>query len=439
MGYKKTSTPRSTESPGSANLFARAKQVIPGGVNSPVRACVSVGCDPVFVASGQDAHITTANGTKMVDMVGSWGPLILGHRHPAVIEAIERTLKDGVTYGAPTQNEVTFAEIVCEALPSVEILRAVSSGTEATMSALRLARGVTGRSKIVKVDGGYHGHADFLLVAAGSGAATLGLPGSAGVTQGSAQDTCIVPFNDIESARQLFAEQGDQIACVIIEPVAGNMGVVPPKPGYLEALRTLTQQYGALLIFDEVMTGFRVAYGGAQTLYNISPDITCLGKVIGGGLPAAAFGGTRAIMEHLAPIGPVYQAGTLSGNPLAMAAGTATLSHLRDNPSLYATLEKNCARIESQITNAAKAANIAITINRVGSMFTIFFGDHPVVDYATAKQCNSDQFGLFFQQMREKEFFLPPSAFEAMFVSTQHSEAICQQFVQSVIDCLHHL
>ncbi len=403
----------------SQSIFERARAVIPGGVNSPVRACRSVGADPVFIASGKGARVTDADGNEYLDLIGSWGPLILGHCHPEIVTAITEALALGATFGAPTEIEVRFAEAMRAAVPSMEMVRAVSSGTEATMSALRLARGFTGRAKIIKADGGYHGHADCLLVAAGSGAATLGIPGSAGVPEGAARDTLVVPFNDLASVEQALAA-GD-VAAVIIEPVAGNMGLVVPAPGYLEGLRALTAKHGTVLIFDEVMTGFRVAFGGAQARFGVTPDLTTIGKIIGGGLPAAAFGGRADIMQKLAPLGPVYQAGTLSGNPLAMAAGIKAMEIL-GRPGTYERLEQLGQRLGDGLQAAAKAAGVPAVLNRVGSMLTLFFSASPVTDYATAKAADTARFGSFFRKMRERGVFLPPSQFEAMFVSLAHTD-----------------
>ncbi|HEU0036285.1 MAG TPA: glutamate-1-semialdehyde 2,1-aminomutase [Kofleriaceae bacterium] len=400
-------------------IFERAKQLIPGGVNSPVRACRSVGADPVFVAQGDGASITDVDGNRYIDLIGSWGPLILGHTHPEILDTIRETMSSGTTFGAPTEIEVSFAAALSAAVPSMEMIRCVSSGTEATMSALRLARGFTKRAKIIKADGGYHGHADCLLVAAGSGAATLGIPGSAGVPEGAARDTIVVPYNDLAAVEQVLAA-GD-VAAIIIEPVAGNMGLVVPKPGYLEGLRTLTAKHGTVLIFDEVMTGFRVAYGGAQARYGVTPDLTTIGKVIGGGLPAAAFGGRAEIMQQLAPLGPVYQAGTLSGNPLAMAAGLKAMEIL-GRPGTYERLEQLGARLGDGLLAAAQAAGVPACMNRVGSMLTLFFCKGPVVDYETAKTADTKRFGSFFRSMRDRGVFLPPSQFEAMFVSLAHTD-----------------
>ena len=410
----------------SQSIFERAKALIPGGVNSPVRACRSVGADPVFIAQGDGAAIWDADGNRYLDLIGSWGPLILGHSHPEILDVIRETMANGTTFGAPTEIEVQFAETLRAAVPSMEMVRAVSSGTEATMSALRLARGFTGRAKIVKADGGYHGHADCLLVAAGSGAATLGIPGSAGVPEGAAKDTIVVPYNDLASVERACAA-GD-VAAVIIEPVAGNMGLVEPAPGYLQGLREITRKHGTVLIFDEVMTGFRVAYGGAQARYGITPDLTTIGKVIGGGLPAAAFGGRAEIMQKLAPLGPVYQAGTLSGNPLAMAAGCKAMEIL-GRPGTYDRLEHLGKRLGDGLLAAATGTGIPAVLNRVGSMLTLFFCAGPVTDYATAKAADTQRFGSFFRGMRERGVFLPPSQFEAMFVSLAHTDEDVDQIV----------
>ena len=409
-------------------IFERAQQIIPGGVNSPVRACRSVGADPVFVAQGDGPWITDVDGNRYIDLIGSWGPLILGHSHREILDAIAETMSQGTTFGAPTEIEVRFAEAIRAAYPSMEMVRAVSSGTEATMTALRLARGFTGRDKLVKMDGGYHGHADCLLVAAGSGVATLGIPGSAGVPEGAARDTLVVPYNDLAALEATFAANPSQIAAVIIEPVAGNMGLVLPKPGYLEGLRALTQKHGALLIFDEVITGFRIGYGGAQALYGVTPDLTCLGKIVGGGLPAAAFGGRADIMQKLAPLGPVYQAGTLSGNPLAMAAGLKALEIL-GRPGNYERLDQLGNRLADGLLAAAQAGNALACVNRIGSMVTLFFTAGPVTDYATAKASDTAKFGAFFRGMRERGVFLPPAQFEAMFISLAHTEDEIDQVI----------
>ncbi len=416
-------------------IFERAKAIIPGGVNSPVRACRSVGADPLFIVQGDGPAIWDADGNRYLDLIGSWGPLILGHGHPEILDTIKDALSAGTTFGAPTEVEVKFAETLRSAVPSMEMIRAVSSGTEATMSALRLARGFTNRAKIIKADGGYHGHADCLLVAAGSGAATLGIPGSAGVPEGAARDTIVVPYNDLGSVERALA--GGDVAALIIEPVAGNMGLVVPKPGYLEGLRELTAKHGTVLIFDEVMTGFRVAFGGAQALYGITPDLTTIGKIIGGGLPAAAFGGRAEIMQKLAPLGPVYQAGTLSGNPLAMAAGLKAMEIL-SRPRTYERLEQLGKRLGDGLLAAATAAGVPAVMNRVGSMLTLFFAPGPVTDYETAKAADTQRFGSFFRNMRDRGVFLPPSQFEAMFVSLAHTDEDVDQILAaakaSVVD-----
>jgi glutamate-1-semialdehyde 2,1-aminomutase len=419
----------------SQSIFERAKQVIPGGVNSPVRACRSVGVDPVFVQQGDGAYITDVDGNRYIDLIGSWGPLILGHCQAEILDAIAEAMSQGTTFGAPTEIEVRFAERIRDAFPSMEMVRAVSSGTEATMTALRLARGFTGRNKIIKTDGGYHGHADCLLVSAGSGVATLGIPGSAGVPEGAARDTLVVPYNDLAAVEKSFAEHGSDIAAIIIEPIAGNMGLVLPQPGYLQGLRDITAKHGALLIFDEVITGFRVGYRGAQGLYNVTPDLTCLGKIVGGGLPAAAFGGRADIMQKLAPLGPVYQAGTLSGNPLAMAAGLKAL-HILGRPGNYDRLDHLGKRLGDGLLAAAQGAGVPATVNRVGSMVTLFFTAGPVTDYASAKTSDTAKFGAFFRKMRDKGVFLPPSQFEAMFVSLAHTEEDVDQVIAAARDSL---
>lgn len=419
-------------------LFAQAQQLIPGGVNSPVRACRAVGTAPLFIAKGEGPYVFDEDGNRYVDFIGSWGPMILGHAHPALTAAITAALANGTSFGAPTAMEVRFAATLQRALPSMEMIRAVSSGTEATMSALRLARGYTKRAKIIKADGGYHGHADCLLVAAGSGAATLGIPGSAGVPAGAAGDTIVVPYNSLAAVEAAFAAHPDDIAAIIIEPVAGNMGLVVPAAGYLEGLRALCTKHGAVLIFDEVMTGFRVAYGGAQRRYGITPDLTTIGKIVGGGLPAAAFGGRADIMRCLAPEGAVYQAGTLSGNPLAMSAGIAAMEQLAA-PGVYERLETLSARLADGLLAAARGAGVPATLNRVGSMLTLFFCAEPVTDYASAKHADSKRFAAFFRAMRDAGILLPPSQFEAMFVSLAHTEAMLDDVVAKAATALKAL
>jgi len=398
----------------SEDLFNRALQCIPGGVNSPVRAFRAVGGNPPFIARGDGSRIWDVDGREYIDYVGSWGPLLFGHRPPEVLAALEDVLGTGTSFGAPTEREVELAELICKMIPSVEKVRLVNSGTEATMSAIRLARGYTKRDRIVKFDGCYHGHGDSLLVKAGSGVATLGLPDSPGVPASLAQWTTVLPYNDVDALDREFGARGAEIACVIIEPVAGNMGCVPPRPGYLKTLRELTRRAGSILIFDEVMTGFRVAAGGAQELYGIQPDLTTLGKVIGGGLPVGAYGGRADIMNQVAPAGPIYQAGTLSGNPLAVAAGLATLRRIqRENP--YSRLEALGERLEAGLRRPG------MTINRVGSMFTVFFTSQNVVDFETAKTSNTLTFNSYFQAMLRQGIYLAPSQFEAAFLSTAHT------------------
>lgn len=408
--------------PASERLFAEAKEVIPGGVNSPVRAFRAVGGQPVFIERAAGAYLWDADGHRYIDYVGSWGPMILGHSHSRVTAYLHRAVQRGTSFGAPTALETRLAGLVREAVPSIEVVRMVNSGTEATMSALRLARGFTGRDKIVKFEGCYHGHADGLLIRAGSGALTMGVPDSPGVPAAIARETIILPFNDLEAVRETFASAGRDIAAVIVEPVVGNMGCVPPKPGYLEGLRQLTKDYGILLIFDEVMTGFRVAFGGAQARFGITPDLTCLGKIIGGGLPVGAYGGRRDIMSLVSPAGPVYQAGTLSGNPLAMTAGIATLEILRDaNP--YPKLEERAVKLAQGLREAAAAAGVPVQVNQVGSMFTMFFAAEPVTDFASATASDTRAFATFFRAMLQRGVYLPPSQFEAAFFSTAHSDA----------------
>jgi len=407
----------------SRKLQKRAEQMIPGGVNSPVRAFRSVGCDPPFIVRGQGSHLWDADENRYIDYVGSWGPLILGHAPPGVPEAIAAAAKNGTSFGASTAAEADLAEIVISAFPHVEKIRFVSSGTEATMSAIRLARAYTARKYIVKFEGCYHGHSDALLVKAGSGVATLGIPGSAGVPEEFTQLTIALPFNDVDALERAFDKFKQQIACVIVEPVVGNMGCVPPAPLYLDALREITHRDGSLLIFDEVMTGFRLAFGGAQERYGILPDLTTFGKIIGGGLPVGGYGGPMEIMDMVAPLGPVYQAGTLSGNPLAMAAGLATLRYLRSHKStLYTGLELLTARLVEGVMEAAREAGVSTCCNRVGSMFTWFFTPGPVTDWTSAAKSDTEAFARFFRGMLEKGIYLPPSQFEAAFLSAAHTE-----------------
>jgi glutamate-1-semialdehyde 2,1-aminomutase len=403
----------------SQNLFKRALKLIPGGVNSPVRACKSVGADPVFINRAQGCLIFDADGNHYIDYIGSWGPLILGHRHPAVIEAITSVLERGTSFGAPIDLEVQLAQMVIEAVPSVEMVRMVNSGTEATMSAVRLARGITQRDTIIKFDGCYHGHADTLLVAAGSGVATLGIPGSPGIPESVARHTLSLPYNDTDCFKKIMERQGELVAGIIVEPVAGNMGLVPPAQGFLEALRGLADRYGSILIFDEVMTGFRVAYGGAQALYGVTPDLTCFGKIIGGGLPVGAYGGKRELMSRIAPQGDVYQAGTLSGNPVAMAAGIATLKQIQKD-GFYEALDAKAEVLLSGLEQAAIKADIPVQAKRVGSMLGLFFNAKEVRNFDDAKTCDLDRFSAFFNGMRQNGIYIAPSQFEALFLSSAH-------------------
>jgi glutamate-1-semialdehyde 2,1-aminomutase len=406
--------------PKSHEAFARANRVIPGGVNSPARAFGAVGGEPPFMARASGAYLFDIDDHKYIDYIGSWGPMILGHAQPAVNTAVTQALANGSSFGAPTVREIEIAEVVAAAIPSLEKVRFVSSGTEAAMSAVRVARGVTGRSKIIKMAGHYHGHIDCLLVQAGSAATTLGTPNSPGVTPGAAQDTIICPFNDVQAVSEILSAFPGQFAAVLLEPIAGNMGLVPPNPGYLEALRDLTKKHGCLLVFDEVMTGFRVAYGGAQALFDVTPDLTALGKIVGGGLPAAAYGAPASIMNHVSPVGPIYQAGTLSGNPLAMAAGLATLKILRDSPP-YDRLESLAARLAEGLDRAATDAKVPHVVQRVGSMLTLFFHDGPVRNYDDARESDTRLFARFFWEMLARGIYLPCSQFEAAFVSAAHT------------------
>jgi len=407
--------------PKSQALFDQARRLIPGGVNSPARAFGAVGGTPPFIARARGSHLWDVDGNEYIDYVLSWGPLVLGHAHPTVVRAVQDAAERGTSYGAPTEGEVELAGLIVEAMPSLEMVRFVNSGTEATMSALRLARAATGRDKIIKFAGCYHGHADGLLVQAGSGATTLGIPTSPGVPQDFAQHTLVAPYNNLPGVERLFAAYPKQIAAIIVEPVAANMGVVAPAPSFLQGLRQLTRAHGALLIFDEVVTGFRLGLGGAQARYGVSPDLTCLGKIIGGGLPVGAYGGRRELMEQLAPTGPVYQAGTLSGNPLAMAAGIATLRALRE-PGVYTALESLAAGLEQGLKHAAQRQGVPVQVNRVGSMLTLFFTKAPVIDYDSAREADTKRFAAYFHAMLEAGIYLPCSQFEALFLSLAHTE-----------------
>ena len=403
----------------SARLFTLAKALIPGGVNSPVRACRSVGCDPLFVRRAAGCLITDVDGNEFIDFVGSWGPMILGHAHPEVVEAIQRTAADGTSFGAPCPLEVELADMVCRSVPSLEKVRFVSSGTEATMSAVRLARGYTGRKVVVKFDGCYHGHADTFLVRAGSGVITLGIPGSPGVPEDIVKNTLSIPYNDTVTLERTLRDESLDIACVIVEPVAGNMGVVPPDEDFLQTLRRITSELGIVLIFDEVITGFRLALGGAQERFGITPDLTCLGKIIGGGLPVGAYGGRAEIMDRVAPDGPVYQAGTLSGNPLAMAAGLAMLKVVR-RPGFYEELEEKSDWFAAEMTGILARVGVPTVLNRVGSMMTCFFTPDPVRDYESALRADTDRYGRYFRAMLDGGVWLAPSQFEAAFISAAH-------------------
>ena len=422
----------------SLELFNRAVNLIPGGVNSPVRACKAVGAEPVFIDRARGCLIFDADGNRYIDYIGSWGPLILGHRHPAVMDAIIAVLERGTSFGAPIDLEVQLAEMVVEAVPSVEMVRMVNSGTEATMSAVRLARGVTGRDVVIKFDGCYHGHADTLLVAAGSGVATLGIPGSPGIPDSIARDTLSLPFNDADCLKEVMEKQGDSVACIIVEPIAGNMGLVAPQKDFLETLRALADRFGSILIFDEVMTGFRVAYGGAQALFDVYPDLTCFGKIIGGGLPVGAYGGKRDLMSKVAPQGSVYQAGTLSGNPVAMAAGIATLEQLQKD-GFYEALDKKADRLLAGLEQAAKKAAIPAQAKRVGSMLGFFFNDKEVKNFDDAKTCNLDRFSAFYNGLRQKGIYIAPSQFEVLFVSIAHDTEHIDRTIQAAEEVLGQL
>ena len=422
----------------SIELFKEAQKYLVGGVNSPVRAFKAVGGTPLFIQKGKGSRVWDVDGNEYIDYVLSWGPLILGHAHDQVINAVKQVSNYGTSFGAPTQLEIDMAKAVVDAVPSIEMVRFVNSGTEATMSAIRLARGYTGKKKIIKFDGCYHGHVDSLLVSAGSGVATLGIPGTPGIPEELANLTIVLPYNNIEAVEETFEKHGNDIACVILEPVAGNMGVVAPSKEYHQRLREITKEYGALLIWDEVMTGFRLAYGGAQQLYDIKPDLTTLGKVIGGGLPVGAYGGRKEIMEHIAPVGPVYQAGTLSGNPLAMAAGLKQLEILKEtNP--YPDLEEKGKRIEKELNSLIERYKIKATVNRVGSMITLFFTDKKVVDFETAKSSDLEKYAKFFRLMLEKGVYFAPSQFEASFLSTTHSDNDIDETLNKIEDSFKEL
>ncbi len=422
----------------SQELFQEAQRYLPGGVNSPVRAFKAVGGIPPFMVMGQGSKIYDVDGNEFIDFVCSWGPLILGHSHPQVVAALKRVVERGTSFGAPTELETTLAKMICVAMPSIEMIRFVNSGTEATMTALRLARAFTGRDKVMKFAGGYHGHADGLLTKAGSGLATLGIPDSPGVPLSYAQNTLIAPYNDAGAVEQLFQCYPKEIAAVIVEPVAANMGVVPPQPGFLASLRKLTDEFGALLIFDEVITGFRVAYGGAQALYGVIPDLTCLGKIIGGGLPIGAYGGRREIMEMMAPLGTVYQAGTLSGNPLVMTAGIETLKVL-SQPGIYSELEARSSILEEGVVEVAAETNVTVHVARVASLLTVFFTSKPVVDYESVTQADTTLFGRFFHWLLSQGIYWPPSQFEAAFVSLSHSDEDIQLTTRAIEKVLSSL
>ena len=422
----------------SLELFDRAVNLIPGGVNSPVRACKSVGAEPIFIDRAEGCLIFDADGNRYIDYIGSWGPLILGHRHPAVMDAIVSVLERGTSFGAPIDLEVQLAEMVIEAVPSVEMVRMVNSGTEATMSAVRLARGATQRDIVIKFDGCYHGHADTLLVAAGSGVATLGIPGSPGIPESIARHTLSLPYNDIECLKEVMKKQGDSVACIVVEPIAGNMGLVPPEKGFLETLRELADRFGAILIFDEVMTGFRVAYGGAQDLFGVYPDLTCFGKIIGGGLPVGAYGGKLDLMSKVAPQGSVYQAGTLSGNPVAMAAGIATLEQLQKD-DVYGALDEKADRLLSGLEQAAKKAAIPAQAKRVGSMLGFFFNEKEVKNFDDAKTCDLDRFSAFYNGLRQKGIYIAPSQFEVLFISIAHDTEHIDRTIEAAQEVLGQL
>jgi glutamate-1-semialdehyde 2,1-aminomutase len=413
----------------SQQLFEKAKQFIPGGVNSPVRAFRAVGGNPLFMKRAKGAYLYDQDDNQYLDLINSWGPMILGHANPLVEEAVKEALASSPSFGAPTGREVQMAELICSMVPSIERVRMVNSGTEATMSAIRVARGFTGRDKIIKMDGCYHGHGDSFLIAAGSGALTFGTPDSPGITKGTAKDTLIAPFNNLKAIEDLISQNQNEIAAIILEPVVGNMGCVPPQPGYLEGLRTLCDKHKIILIFDEVMTGFRLAVGGAQELFNIKPDMTTLGKIIGGGLPVGAYGGRKEIMDSVSPVGPVYQAGTLSGNPLAMAAGLAMLTYLNEHREVYKLINESTTKITEGASQILKTAGVKHTINKVGSMFTLFFSDRSIVDLDTAKTSDTVIFAKYFQSMLNQGIYLAPSQYEAMFVSAAVRDEQVNEFL----------
>jgi glutamate-1-semialdehyde 2,1-aminomutase len=412
-------------------LFDKAKTLIPGGVNSPVRAFRAVGGNPVFIKRANGPYLYDEDGNQFIDLINSWGPMILGHAHPMIEEAIKEALVNSPSFGAPTHREVEMAELICSIMPSIEKVRMVNSGTEATMSAIRVARGFTGRDKFIKIEGCYHGHGDSFLIAAGSGALTFGSPDSPGVTKGTAKDTLIAPFNNLSAIEEIISKNENEIAAIILEPVVGNMGCVVPEPGYLTGLRKLCDQHKIILIFDEVMTGFRLSLGGAQELYNVKPDMTTLGKIIGGGLPVGAYGGRKEIMDSISPVGPVYQAGTLSGNPLAMAAGLAMLTYLKNNPNVYQQLNQQTTKLTEEIKKQYEMEGLHYTINQVGSMFTLFFTDKPVVDFDSAKTSDTRRFASYFQSMLHQGIYLAPSQFEAMFISTAINDPIIDHILQA--------
>ena len=415
----------------SKSLFEKAKQFIPGGVNSPVRAFRAVGGNPLFIKRASGAYLYDEDDNIYIDLINSWGPMILGHAHPLIEEAVKSALANSPSFGAPTAREVEMAELICSIVPSVEKVRMVNSGTEATMSAIRAARGYTGREKFIKMEGCYHGHGDSFLIAAGSGALTFGVPDSAGVTKGTAKDTLIVPFNNLEAIEKIIAGNKSEIAAIILEPVVGNMGCVAPQPGYLEGLRKICDEHKIVLIFDEVMTGFRLALGGAQERYKVKPDMTTMGKIIGGGLPVGAYGGKKEIMDCVSPVGPVYQAGTLSGNPLAMAAGLAMLKYLNEHPEVYSQIERSTSLLTEGISRQLKEAGVAHSINKVGSMFTLFFTDQQVINFDTAKTSDTTMFARYFQVMSSQGVYLAPSQYEAMFISTSITEDVVSKILEA--------